>query len=234
MEKNIKINIAVSANKRFLYKTYEICIGSLIKSGIKSSDIYIFIGDDNIQSNIDFENIYNVNLIYLKYNYFEANCFLGILENQMEDCDYWFIMHDTCTVGNNFAAKLYNYKYENKPYVALWKNGGCGCIGAYKFETIKKYEHLFYDLYQYDNKDQNKIKYICILREDIVFRSGRPWTDHESNVFDFYYDINKDVEPLVHIFQTQRRKETCPYLELSKFKANYHGFQVPFKINDLE
>jgi hypothetical protein len=234
MENNIKINIAVSANKRFLHKTYETCIGSLIKSGIKSSDIYIFIGNDGISPNIYFENTYNVNLIYLENNYFEANCFLGILENQINNCDYWFVMHDTCMVGDNFATKLYNYDYNNKPYVALWKNGGCGCIGSYKFETIKKYENLFYELYRYDNKDQNKIKNICVTREDIIFRSGRPWTDNESNIFDFYYDIDINIEPIVNIYGTQRRKETCPYLELTKFKANYTGLQPVFKIKDLE
>jgi hypothetical protein len=233
MNNNIKINIAISAHKRFLYKTYETCVSSLIKSGIKPSNIYIFIGDDNIPSSNKkdsyFENTYNVNLIYLKNNYFEINCFLGILENQMDNCDYWFVMHDTCVVGNNFAERLHNYKYENKPYVALWKGGtaenggGCGSIGAYKFETIKKYEHLFYELYQYENSDQNNIKRICIIKEDIIFRYGRPWKDFES--VDFYYDVDKNVEPRVNIFGTQRRKETCPYLELSKFKANYNGFQ---------
>ena len=73
-----------------------------------------------------------------------------------------------------------------------------------------------------------------MTREDIIFRSGRPWTDNESNIFDFYYDIDINIEPIVNIYGTQRRKETCPYLELTKFKANYTGLQPVFKIKDLE
>jgi hypothetical protein len=232
VDNNLKINIAVSANKRFLHKTYETCIGSLIKSGINSSNIYIFIGNDGIEPKIVFENIYNVNLIYLKNNYFEANCFLGILENKMDDCDYWFVMHDTCMVGGNFAKKLSAYDYINKPYVALWKYHGCGCIGAYKFEIIQKYSDIFNTLYKYDNKDQNKIKEVCVLNEDIIFRYGKPWS--EINTFDFYYDTEINTEPMVNIFGTKRLKEICPYLELSKFKANYSGLQPLFEIKDLE
>lgn len=220
------INIAISANSRFLNSTYSRSIGSLVESGVPPKNIFIFLGNDNIDK-VDIsiiKNTHNISIISLTQNYFENNCFIGLLENNLNICDYWFIIHDTCIVGKAFYSKLLEYHYTEQECVALFGVGGCGSIGAYKYSTIKKYEKHFFKLKEIDNTNQNLVKDKCIEIEDHIFK---------HYLFKYYYSHHPIVKNEEYLPGILRRKETCEYLDLSKFKANFHGRQSKYIVSDL-
>jgi len=212
----MKINIAVSSNNKFVQKTYPIVIGSLIEGGIDSKDIYIFNGydlDDNKQNILN--NYYGVNFFNLDYSCFEINSMLGILDNKLDNCDYWFMLHDTCTVGPRFKECIYNFDYGDAPTVRIFKYGTAN-LGAYR------YQHLYNNrdsIYWFKNNFLNftvkRMKWEVVMKEDFL---------HTPQ---YHYGGDSYRATLEPFLGSIRRCEYFEHLDLKKYKANYVGVSDP-------
>lgn len=220
----MKINIAVSSNNKFVQKTYPIVIRSLIDGGIDSKDIYIFNGhdlDDNKQNILN--NYYGVNFFNLDYSCFEINSMIGILDEKLDICDYWFLMHDTCKVGPAFKKFIYDFSYNNANSVRPYKNGASGSIGAYKYSWLKANEEkILFFKNNYQNFTVQKMKEETVKKEDFL--------TNQNN----YYDSNPPKTKIVEFFGGTRLGEYYRNLDFYKYKANYRGCTTNnFIVNDI-
>jgi len=93
----MNIKIGISSHKKFVNKTTPLLISTLLKSGIKNEDIYVFCGGFEENKNFIKDGI---NCYTVTHNSYEYTSYIEILENKL---DYnWFLMHDTCYVGPDF------------------------------------------------------------------------------------------------------------------------------------
>lgn len=127
-----EIKIAIASSKHFKDKTLPIILTSLLQNDIKEEDIIIFISGYEANS----ESIENgVTYRQLDFNSFEYSPLIDITENDLES-EYWFLIHDTCRVGNNFKNLLYNIPNDKPPKIAL-KECPSMSIGSYSYKYLK-------------------------------------------------------------------------------------------------
>ena len=220
----MKINIAVSSNNKFVQKTYPLVIGSLIDGGIDSKDIYIFNGhdaDDNRQNILN--NYYGVNLFNLDYSCFEINSMIGILDNKLENCDYWFMLHDTCTVGPRFKDCIYSFDYRDAETVRIHNNGTAN-LGAYKYSHLhNNRDSIYWFKDNFLNFTTKRMKSEVVRKENFL---TTPQNHYGPDIY------KATLEPFLGCI---RRCEYFEYLDLKKYKANYSGANHPeaMIVNDL-
>lgn len=219
----MKINIGISTNSKFLHNTYDMAVGSLINNGFACEEIYIFRGHDKDHDGRELcKNKSNVNIIDLNYSCFEINSMIGILDKQLNNCDYWFLMHDTCCVGPNFKKVIYNFHYNNVNSVRIFKYG-TGNIGAYKYTWLdENREQIYWFKKEYNTISQQQMKEAIVSKED--FLTNR----------DHFYDHSHPTTKNVSFLNSTRLMEYYSNLDFYKYKANYSGItKNKFIINDL-
>ena len=232
----MKINIAISSNRRFLNNTYSPIVNGFLESGIDAEDIYIFNGNDNTPENKEIEDHKNqlgINLINLNYNCFELNSMLGILEHKLDNCDYWFICHDTCQILKEFKEKLYNYDYKNFSCVRCGRGNGTGSIGSYRYSCLEESKKDFYKVKNAfdEGASQNDIKSMCVSLEDRIFL-----LDPNSSSYGGASGIptGKRHKEGRKSFKTKNSRIATYYngIGVIKYKANWKPKKI-WEINDL-
>ncbi len=213
-----RVKIAVGSNKFFCEKTLPICLPSLIDSGIKRSNIIVFIAGYS-KRNSYFRD--GIEFIELDHNSFENSAFVDIVENDLKS-DYWFFIHDTCKVGPKFKNLMLNVP-PNAEKVALRKWPSMS-IGLYSDRYIKKYKNKLMKI-KNKNYDENilmKEKLWGIPNEDYIL-----WLEEPENTF-IYKNYGMQVIDNENWFgqKTKRITEYHKNLDLYKNKSHwqtYHG-----------
>lgn len=211
---DIKIKIAIASNKNFQEKTIPIILKSLLDNDIKKDDIVVFIaGHDYTDEN----TIDNIKYRYLDFNSFEYSPLIDIVENNLES-EYWFLIHDTCKVGNNFKNLLYNIPY-NKPQKIALKDSPSMSIGLYSYEYLKSVQNKLLDIKNkdYSNNSINFWKNWGVPNEDYILWKTLPSPEIYNN------NLNWEVLDYKNWYgtDTTRRTEYYYSLDIYKNKSNW-------------
>lgn len=214
----MKIKIAISSNKNFYHKTIPVLQKSLIDSGVKNEDIYIFCGQ--------FDNFglseYNNSLFFqLDYSSFEYNSLICIAENYIES-DYWFLIQDTCVVGRDFYNLLIKKTDTTKEKISL-KYAPSMSIGSYRYSYLLKYRD---DLIKLKNKDYSdkglkSFKLWTISHEDYFLYKKEPHLCSTYDIENYGFSIKDRKQCNIYGTNTHRIKEYFPQLDIIKYKSNY-------------
>jgi hypothetical protein len=211
---DIKIKIAIASNKNFQEKTIPIILKSLLDNNIKKDDIVVFIAGHDYT---DEDTIDNIKYRYLDFNSFEYSPLIDIVENNLES-EYWFLIHDTCKVGNNFKNLLYNIPY-NKPQKIALKDSPSMSIGLYSYEYLKSVQNKLLDIKNkdYSNNSINFWKNWGVPNEDYILWKTLPSPEIYNN------NLNWEVLDYKNWYgtDTTRRTEYYYSLDIYKNKSNW-------------
>jgi len=207
------MKIAISSVKKFSPYTLPIIIPSLLKAGIKESEIVIFEGGYQERDVGTYGSIMHIRLAH---NSFDYTALIDIVENELES-DYWFLLHDTCKAGPDFG-KLVRDLPEGEPDVAcmLHSNPGTMNICAYKYSYLlsKKKEILELKNINYEDLDGAKRKATAAentLQEGYVLYHPELFElNQKENVPSVYKDNG-----------VSRNERYFKNLDITKYQANY-------------
>ena len=162
----MKIKFAISSHNLFWKTTYPIVVNSLIESSVPAEDIYFFVGGCHETKKIEG---YSVNLYHVDHNSIDFTALISVLELGLKS-DYWFLLHDTCSVGANFFKAVKEFKYDESDAVKLCPKLSMN-IGAYKQLYL---ESIYSDIMELKNKDHSEeavqhYKKLAVLKEDFIF-----------------------------------------------------------------
>lgn len=158
------MKFCITSNINFYKTTYPKIIDSLIASGVPEKDIYFFIGGYNEYREV--ENSSDVKIFEVPHNSFDLTSLIAILELDIES-DYWFLLHDTCFVGENFYTFVSNFEY-NQETVSLAIDGPCMNMGAYSWEFLQRNKNQINAKKNTDYSEWGlqKAKYSAVYSED--------------------------------------------------------------------
>ena len=196
------INTYINQNKYI----YDKLINGLINNQIDPKNIYLVIGGSPEEKT---ETINSVNYHYVKHNSFDHTGLINIIDKELQS-DFWFVMHDTCSVGTNFYAKLLKKSFlDHNPLLEEgWLNMG-----------------VFSNKFIYDNKKyilslRNCDKMQAILSEKMYPRLAPSFHLNSKSDYDLQstFDVYGDgVERSVVYF---------PEVDLYKYQTYYHNSEI--------
>lgn len=206
----MKLKFTISSNINFFQKTYKLIIESLIKSGIPKQDIYFFVGGSDNFKKINED----VNFYFVNHNSIDFTGLISVLELK-EKSDYWFLLHDTCYVGDLFYEKIKSHNYETD-VIKLNSNISMN-IGAYKQEYLESIRSrlLEFKNTNYSIESINHFKNKCVDNEDCFFKIRNST----------FYTSNHTVEGPIDFYKNgvPRIIEHYNEIDLHKVKANWVG-----------
>lgn len=208
----MNIKFAISSHINSYEKTYELIVKSLIKSGIPLNDIYFFIGGFDKYEKC--ENILNINMYYVDHNSMDFTALISVLDLNLES-DYWFLLHDTLYVGDNFYNNILNFNHSNYNTIKMTNDSKSMNIGSYKWSYLQsnKFHILSMRNTDYSDNGLQNIKNINVFKEDFIFEDNNiAYNTSIRNVngpLDFYGNgVDRIVEHFVDI-------------DIFKIKANW-------------
>jgi hypothetical protein len=221
----MKIKIAISSTKNYSNLTLPPLIKSLINSSIDKQDILIVEGGHNIRS---IEKYNGVEYIKTNQNTFDWTALIDIVEYEIKS-DFWFLIHDTCLVSNNFKKLLYNINPNDKK-IAL-RNDASMNIGTYSYTyLLQNKDFLLKEKNtKYDELTLQQVKKRCIQTEDELLRKRGAYSLYNPLLGD--RQTLKDL-PSLHKTDITRILEYYPQLDFYKSKANC-GKALAFKGTEL-
>ncbi len=201
------MKFAISSHKDYMGLTEDKVVKSLINSGVSPEDIYFFIGGyEGEYGKLDGE----YNRYTCPHNSMDFTGLISLIELNIES-DYWFLLHDTCYVGDKFYKTVTEYPYEDKKYISL-DNELSMNMGAYRWDYIQEKKQ---DIIRYKNTSDSLQEYksLLIMDEDIFFRPSA----HHFNV-----SRRQSSDPTDYYNNgTDRIIEYFPNIDLYKVKANW-------------
>ncbi len=200
------MKFAISSHRDYTSFTEEKIINSLLNAGVETNDIYFFIGG--------YDRYEKLKSDYHRYtcphNSIDFTALVSVVELNIES-DHWFLLHDTCYVGENFLNNINSYPYQDKNYVSLTNDLSMN-MGSYRWDFIKENKDKILE-YKFNSEDIQSFKIRLIQEEDVFFRprvfcyNNRP--RQTTGPTDFY---NNNTERIVEYF---------PDIDLYKVKANW-------------
>ena len=208
---NMKIKICISSHIKSYEKTYPILVDSLIKSGVPSEDIYFFIGGYDKYENISKDGI---NIYTVPHNSMDLTNIISVIDLDLES-DYWFAIHDTCYVGEDFYSKLISYNITTDT-VLLTGPGVSMNMGSYKYTYLLSIRDR---LLNYKNKsnlpdDILKLKISLIRNEDIFLKD-------KGVVYNSSPHVTTQLDDNIYGTETERILQYFPDIDFYKLKANW-------------
>ncbi len=201
------MKFAISSHKDYMGLTEDKVVKSLINSGVSPEDIYFFIGGyEGEYRKLDGE----YNRYTCPHNSMDFTGLISLIELNIES-DYWFLLHDTCYVGDKFYKTVTEYPYEDKKYISL-DNELSMNMGAYRWDYIQEKKQ---DIIRYKNTSDSLQEYksLLIMDEDIFFR---------PSVHHFNVSRRQSSDPTDYYNNgTDRIIEYFPNIDLYKVKANW-------------
>jgi hypothetical protein len=222
----MNIKFAITSYIKFWETTIPILVPSMIKSGIKPEDIYVFVGGFDL--NLILENIYGVTIFGVNHNSIDYTGLISLVELNLKN-DYWFYLHDTCYVGLEFYSKIKNFKYPQIFESIRLTDGPCMGIGLYKWSLIERKQETILSKKNSDNSLAAALEWK---------KRGVFWEGEIMNGSPYYYchdkrvDRPQDREEYNNIYGTNTRRvvEYFKDLDLYKVKANW-GLKDVYEIN---
>lgn len=207
----MQIKFTISSNINFAETTFPYIINSLLEAGVPPEDIYFFIGGYREYSKKDSK----VNMYHVPHNSIDFTGLISVQDLNLKS-EYWFLLHDTCTVGKDFYKKLHS---NNHTADTIRLSSGMSMnIGAYKQEYLDSinFQILEFKNQAYDPETINQYKTKCVDREDTFLRTPNSEVYCKSGCttegpLDFY----KNGVPRVVEYYSD--------LDLYKIKANWVG-----------
>lgn len=199
------INTYINQNKYI----YEKLVKSLIANNIDAKNIYLVIGGcEEEKSEINL-----INYHYVKHNSYDHTGLIEIIDKNIIS-DYWFVLHDTCSVGPNFYSKLMKKSFsEHNPILEEgWLN-----MGLFSQDFIDKNKKYILSL-------RNCDKMQAILSEKMYPRLGKSHYLNSRNDYDLQstFDVYGDgIERSVVYF---------PEIDLYKYQTYYHNSDISIKL----
>ncbi len=196
------INTYINQNKYI----YDKLINGLISNNIDPKNIYLVIGGSTEEKT---EIIHSVNYHYVKHNSFDHTGLIDIIDKGLQS-DFWFIMHDTCSVGPNFYTKLLKKSFlDHNPLLEEgWLNMG-----------------VFSNKFIYENK-----KYILSLRNCDKMQAILSEKMYPRLASSFHLNSKKDYD-LQTTFDVygdgiERSVVYFPEVDLYKYQTYYHNSEI--------
>jgi hypothetical protein len=157
----------------------------------------------------------NVTVIECNYNSIDLTAFIGLVELFNKNVDeYYFYMHDTCKVGDNFYQKLKNIDLTDVSTIRINKGWSMN-IGVYSQKILNHFSSFLISGKNTSDKNLFRLKYHPHI-EDHIFKM-----DPNNKVLDDY-QREKQSEPVDYYKTgTMRIVEYYENIDLYKIKANY-------------
>lgn len=210
----MKVKFAISSHKNFYETTYPIIVNSLINSGVPKEDIYFFIG--GFSSYDQQPNNEEINIYTTDHNSIDFTGLISVVDLNLK-ADYWFLLHDTCYVGDRFYNIVSNYNYENVDAVKMCNDVSMN-MGSYKqsyLDDIKE-ELLKYKNTNYSQESLQHYKSLLVQKEDLFFHKTKNKKEYNSTLrltegpLDFY---KNGIPRIIEYFEQ---------MDLYKVKANWY------------
>jgi hypothetical protein len=214
----VQINICVNSTKSFSEKTIPVIVQSLIDAKIDPKNIFVIEGgyDDRFVEKKETHTH-----IFTNHNSLEYTGMIDIVEYEMVS-DYWFNIHDTCKVGENFKNLLYNIPDDLPDKLALRSHPSMS-IGSYKYDYLIKHRQRLLDIKNtdYSRESLQDWKQKGIGMEDYMLYklTDSPTVRYNPHISDAGWNIVQGED----WYQTNivRRIEYHPTLDLYKSKSNW-------------
>lgn len=201
---NFSIDYIISSTFNWYEKTLPLLVNSLLKSGIESDRIRIYVG--NCKERIP--HISNFMGCYIKFIDHNSYDYTSLIEYSVEETDasHFFMLHDTCEVDENFKELVQNFNRDFEcNYLVNYYPGICN-FGLYRIELCQRHFEFIQGLKDltktvavevegfFVKKSISKISY---PNEDVQMYDANPYSDNE------------------------RRCEYYKHIGLKKYKANW-------------
>ena len=217
------IKIAISSVKNYSDRTLPVSVPSLLESGIRAEDIYIFEGghDERIV-----EDYNGSTRIKVAHNSFDLTALIDIAENHIES-EYWFLMHDTCTVGPRFGELVKNIPEYKPDAVSLGvfrdSNYSNRNIGAYKYTFILENKDKLVALKSTDYSPEGvrASKHTALAAEDLLLSQHKNQRPYEPRYNPDQYSEYEVMPPNPFGGNAVRRLYYFGSLDLYKYQANW-------------
>jgi hypothetical protein len=210
----MKIKIAIVTNINFYKHSLPIILDSLLKSGIERESIYVFNAGFNEKSD---EIVDGIQYYYLNQNSYEYSPLIEIVERELES-EYWFLIHDTCKVGERFKELLYNIP-ETKPEKLALKRKPAMSMGSYRYDYLLTIKDKLLSIKNVDFSKESLMKWKRwgVPNEDYILwmTSPEPMLYNDNNNWSVVKEENW------YNTGTIRRTEYYESLDLYKNKSNW-------------
>lgn len=220
----------ISSNINYFKKTYPYIIGGLINSGILSSDIYMIVGGSG--NYLEYNNIYNINLIPVQYNSFDLTALIYASEHV--ESDYYFLLHDTCLVGAKFKDLSQSF---DPCLIKTLQDVISMNIGLYSKQSILDNFEYLQSIKFYPNSDEElqQCKRFFVEVEDVIFKKyenlcyRNSYTQHSDSIIlntldelkqHLNLNLYDDMITMLQKSNIQRTIGYAPKLDLYKLQAN--------------
>jgi len=205
------IKFAISSHIGSYKKTFEFICDDLIKSGINPSNIFFFIGGFKEYRKI--ENNFFTNLYEVDHNSLGLGGIISVIDLNIES-EYWFLLHDTISIGRNFAPAVSSKSY-NTDTVSLTSDGLSMNMGAYSWSHLQrnKEQIMLFKNTNYTLSGLQEAKKKAVFYEDRFLHPK----------ISFYNKTNRIVSEPIDFYEngTLRITEYFPDIDLKKIKANW-------------
>lgn len=214
------IKVCISTIEKYAHKTIPDLLASLFEAGFSKEDIYVIEGGHQKSQKVEHE----VNYYQVDHNSFDLTALISVIDLDVQT-NYWFLLHDTCSVGPMFKDLVSNVPHTN-PDVIVLRNFPSMNIGLYKKEYLEKKRSVLMTMRNddYTAEGIQSAKKKAIEQEDILFKQPdirdrvrvyNPWLMK----LDGNYKISATDN---HQYYSDRIVEYFPQADLYKFKANFN------------
>lgn len=223
MPSSSQIKFCISTCKAFAPHTIPVIIASMVRWGVKTEDILIVNGGWEAEATSSYKGI---EMLLVKQNSFEYTPLIEIVERQLWT-DYWFLLHDTCIVGERFNSLVRELPVEMPEKVAM-KGTPSMSIGLYQTAYLMQHKDRLLAIKNFDlsREGLQQWKQWGVPNEDYML-----WklNDVPTHIYhpelhgpdEWNYQGHADFYDTGH----PRRVEYFPQLDLYKAKSNWQGVQ---------
>ncbi len=214
-------------------------INSFILNKIDSSHILVVFGGCE---HIFFEKCDNYNILGVTHNSIDFTALISVIEhvyslidNNFSIPDYWFYLHDTCELGENFYNNLNNFfknndfEYNTLP-LTYYKSMN---IGLYKYTFLLNNKNKILQLRSSNIPTLEEIQHlkkIGVFHEDFIFYLDTKNHNNNKSFFKSFTNNNdkdriilNDNNPII-IYENSNILRIIEYfkiLDFYKYKANW-------------
>jgi len=186
-----------------------------IPEEFKDFEIIVFIGGYYDLKTYETEKVDGFTIIRCNHNSIDFTGLISLSELFSDNIDeYYFYMHDTCKIGNDFYKKLNSIDLTNASTIKIHKLYSMN-MGVYSQRVINHFKPVLFNLKNTDESRSMEFKKKGLDYEDFIFKN-----DTNNITLGDYNDwIHGDP---VDYYQTgtMRIVEYHPNLDLFKIKAN--------------